>query len=97
MFLYIQDSKFDFFVQECVSTVLSSHIHCKELFSTRFNHSLLNLTANRFHYYNGQYRHLVAALVKSNVNVVHIHNMDTGEGFNNIHLPPGFSGEVSNI
>lgn len=92
LFMYIQDSKYNFYVQECVSSILSATLDCKNLFNTTFNHTLLNLTANRFHYYNGQYRHLVAALIQSNRHIIHIHNMETGEHFNDIHLPDGYSG-----
>lgn len=61
------------------------------------NGTILNLTANRFHYYSGIYRHLVAVTTTSSPYSVHIHNMDTGESFNNIHLIPGYTGQVTSI
>lgn len=97
LFLYIQDSNRNFFVQECVSNILSPTLNCTELYRNQLNGTILNLTANRFHYYNGIYRHLVAATTTSHPYSIHIMNMDNGENFNTIHLFQGFTGLVTSI
>lgn len=97
LFLYIQDSNRNFYVQKCVSNILSPTLNCTQLFNRQLNGTILNLTANRFHYYNGIYRHLVAATTSNHPYSIHIMNMDTGEDFNTIHLIPGFTGLVTSI
>ena len=58
---------------------------------------MVNLTANRFHYYGGQYRHLAAAVTKENPYQVFINDVENGVIFNIIHLPQNFSGLITHI
>ena len=59
------------------------------------NHKILNLTANRFHYYQGQYLHLAAIVYESLPNEVIVYDVDKKEQFAKpIMFPRGYEGQI---
>ena len=63
--VYTQDADNTTHFSRCAAIPYTPEVHC---FDTKhvphMNFALANLTANRFHYYQGRYLHLAAAVYK---------------------------------
>lgn len=98
--IYSQDANNVTHFSRCAVVPYTDEVHCFE--STHVPHinfRIANLTATRFHYYQGRYSHIAAIVYDDIPNEVFLYNVEE-EG--NMTIPPimfpeGYEGKIQNI
>lgn len=98
--IYTQDANNVTHFSRCAVVPFTDEVHCFE--STHvphINYKVVNLTSTRFHYYQGQYRHIAAIVYEALPNEVFLYHVEE-EG--DMRMPPimfpeGYEGKIQNI
>jgi hypothetical protein len=84
----------------CAVVPFTDEVHCFESTNVpHINYKVVNLTASRFHYYQGNYLHLAAIVYEALPNEVFLYHVEE-EG--DMRMPPimfpdGYEGKIQNI
>jgi hypothetical protein len=100
LYLYTQNNNNDTHFSRCVTVPFTEEVHCIESgYAPHISFKIANLTANRFHYYDGKYIHLAAILYEELPNEVFIYNVETDASLDTrpIMFPAGFEGKIQSI
>jgi hypothetical protein len=100
LYLYTQDYNNATHFSRCVTVPFTDEVHCIESgYAPHINFKIANLTANRFHYYGGQFIHLAAILYEELPNEVFVYDVEDGAalGTRPIIFPPGYEGKIQSI
>lgn len=100
LYLYTQDYNNATHFSRCVTVPYTEEVHCIESgYAPHINFRIANLTANRFHYYGGDYIHLAAILYEALPNEVFIYDVENGASLEAkpIMFPSGYEGKIQSI
>lgn len=100
LYLYTQDYNNATHFSRCVTVPYTEEVHCIESgYAPHINFRIANLTANRFHYYGGDYIHLAAILYEELPNEVFIYDVENDASLETkpIMFPPGYEGKIQSI
>jgi hypothetical protein len=86
---------------QCTTVPYTDTVTCNESgHRPDINHRILNLTANRFHYYEGKHAHLAAVVFDGMANEVFIYHVeadDDEKSFRPIMFPDTYEGRVTSV
>lgn len=96
LFIYTQDFTNKTHFVKCTTVPFTKNVTCEDDgYIAEVNHKILNLTANRFHYYEGKYIHLVAIVYESLPNEIFIYEAEDRTQFARpIIFPKGYEGQI---
>lgn len=100
LYLYTQDFNNVTHFSMCTTIPYSDEVNCRESgFAPHIDFRIANLTANRFHYYEGKFIHLAAILFNEFPNEVFIFDVENGAelGTRPIMFPEGYEGKIQSI
>jgi hypothetical protein len=79
LYLYTQDYSNATYFSKCITIQYTEEVTCQDGgYAPHINFRISNLTANRFHYYGGQYIHLAAVLYEALPNEVFVYDVESG-------------------
>ena len=99
LFIYTQDYTNKTHFVKCRTVPYTQDVNCDDDGHVpEISHRILNLTANRFHYYQGKHYHLAAVTFDTFPNEVFIYDVEAMEMFARpIILPKGYEGKIESI
>lgn len=100
IFVYTQDANNDTHFSKCITVQFTDEVHCVQTtYAPHLSMRILNLTANRFHYYGGQYIHLAAVLYEGFPNEVFVYDVERNaeQGAKPIIFPEGYEGKIQSV
>lgn len=100
LYLYTQDHGNFTHFSKCITVPYTDEVHCVDSgYAPHIDFRIANLTANRFHYYGGQYLHLTAIVYEEIPNEVFIYDVERSASMDlrPIMFPTGFEGKIQAI
>ena len=98
--IYTQDSENVTHFSRCATVPYTPEVHCFEnTHVPHLNQKINNLTASRFHYYEGRYLHLAAVVLEEFPNEVFLYHVEEEGAMKMppIMFPKGFEGKIQSV
>lgn len=99
IFIYTQDYANITHFLECETIPYSEDVKCKEDgYISEANERIMNLTANRFHQYEGKYYHVAAIVYEEMPNEIFTYDVETRKQLTKpIMLPKSYEGRITGL